>query len=214
MGRPIDTLTGLISGVELNSEMEALIAKGDDFVLILLDIDGLLVLNRDYGHEAGDEVFRLIAKHLSDIFPLPYLAFRDTRDQFDVLLPKCSKEEAFLCAEQARKLINEEKLNFLSTDKIEMTQSVSLGISSYPDDGDRAADILRRADSALLRAKKSGRNRVCLAKDEKLTPKTSHYTSAQLEKLSLVAKKEDVGESVLLREALDDLLRKYDTDLF
>jgi hypothetical protein len=43
-----------------------------------------------------------------------------------------------------------------------------------------------------------------------LIPKTSHCTSAQLEKLSLIAEKEKIGEAVLLREVLDDLLRKYD----
>jgi len=60
-----------------------------------------------------------------------------------------------------------------------------------------------------MRAKKSGRNQVCLAKEEKLIPKTSHYTATQLERLSIIAKNEEIGEAVLLREALDDLLRKY-----
>jgi LysM repeat protein len=64
----------------------------------------------------------------------------------------------------------------------------------------------------MVRAKKNGRNQVCLAREEKLMPKTSHYTQAQLEKLSLIAEKEGVGEAVLLREALDDLLKKYDVD--
>ena len=212
MDRPIDTLTGLTSGVELNSEMEALIAKGGEFALVKTDIDWLSTLNRDYGHEAGDEVFKLIAKHLGKIFPKPCIAFRDTRDEFDILMPGSGKEEAFLKAEQLRKLVNEEKLNYTSTEGKPMGQSISVGVSSYPDDGNRPADILRRADSALLRAKKNGRNLVCLAREEKLTPKTSHYTQAQLEKLSLISKKEDVGEAVLLREALDDLLKKYDVD--
>jgi len=59
-------------------------------------------------------------------------------------------------------------------------------------------------------SKKNGRNQVCLSREEKLIPKTSHYTSAQLEKLSNVADNQKVGEAVLLREALDDLLHKYD----
>jgi len=210
MDRPIDSLTGLISGVELNTDIEALIEKGGDFAYAKVDVDMLFNINRDFGHDAGDAVFKCVAKHLTEIFPAPCTVFRDSRDEFDILLPQKSKEEAFLMAEQARKLINSEKLKYKSEDGKAMTQSVSIGISSFPYDGDRPADIIRRADSAVLRAKKGGRNQVCLAREEKLIPKTSHYTSAQLEKLSLIAEKENTGEAVLLREALDDLLKKYD----
>ena len=210
MERPVDALTGLVSGVELNTEMEALIAKGNEFAYAKADIDMLSYINRDFGHEAGDEVFKCVAKHLLAVFPAPNLVFRSTRDEFDILLPGCAKEEAFLKAEEARKLINQEKLDYVSGEGKSLTQTVSTGISSFPDDGSRPADIIRRADSAMVRAKKNGRNQVCLAREEKLIPKTSHYTSAQLEKLSLIAEKERIGEAVLLREALDDLLRKYD----
>jgi predicted signal transduction protein with EAL and GGDEF domain len=93
-----------------------------------------------------------------------------------------------------------------------MKQTVSVGVSAYPEDGSRPADIFRRADSAMTRAKKAGRNNVCLAREEKLIPKTSHYTQAQLEKLSMVSDKLNVGEAALLREALDVLLKLYDID--
>ena len=210
MERPIDSLTGLVSGVELNTEIEMQIAKGNEFAYAVADIDMLSALNRDFGHEAGDAVITCIAKHLKTVFPPPCLVFRDERDEFDILLPLSSKEEAFLRAEEARKLINREKPDYVNTRGAELSQAVSIGISSFPDDGSRPADIIRRAHSALQRAKKNGRNQVCLAREEKLIPKTSHYTSAQLERLSLIAGKEKIGEAVLLREALDDLLRKYD----
>jgi diguanylate cyclase (GGDEF)-like protein len=212
MDRPIDKLTGLISEVELNTEIETLIAKGNEFALIFLDIDNLFALNRDFGHDAGDAIFLLITKHINSVFPKPCLAFRGTRDHFDIVMPGCGKEEAFLKAEQLRKLVFEEKLNYKSADGTALTQSISIGVASYPDDGNRPADVMRRAESAMIRAKKSGRNMVCLAKEEKLIPKTSHYTQAQLERLSLIAEKQGVGEAVLLREALDGLLVKYDVN--
>lgn len=212
MDKNIDKLTGLFSGAELNAEMETLMAEEGEFSLITLDIDGLFVLNRDYGIEAGDAIFRLIAKHIGDIFPEPCMAFRDTRDQFDILLPGFTKEQAFLKAEQLRKSVCEQQLNYTSADKTPMRQSVSAGVAAYPEDGSRPADVLRRADSAMMRAKKSGRNLVCLAREEKLIPKTSHYTQAQLEKLSLIAEKTGAGEAALLREALDFLLKMYDVD--
>ena len=214
MDRPIDKLTGLVSGVELNSEMEKLIARDGEFSLIAIDIDMMFDINRDFGHDAGDAVILLIARHIGKLFPKPCLGFRDTRDEFEILMPGCGKEEAFLKAEELRSLVYEEKLDYRSSDGAPLKQTISVGVSAYPDDGNRPADILRRADSAILRAKKNGRNQVCLAREEKLIPKTSHYTQAQLEKLSLIAEKEEVGEAVLLREALDDLLKKYDVDKY
>ena len=210
--RRIDKLTGLISGAVIYSEMEALIEKGREFALIVMDMDGLYNINRDFGNEAGDAIFRVIGKHIANVFPEPCIAIREKGDEFAVIMPGCGKEEAFLRAEEARKLINEEKLDYTADDGTPLKQSISAGIASYPDDGSRPPDVFRRADSAMVRAKKSGRNRVCLAREEKLLPKTSHYTQVQLEKLSLISEKLNVGEAALMREALDDLLKKYDAD--
>jgi diguanylate cyclase (GGDEF)-like protein len=210
MNPSIDELTGLLSGETLYDEAEALIAKGGDFALVSMDMDGLFVMNRDFGHAAGDAVIHMIARHIKDLFPDPCLAFRKG-DEFNVLTPD-GKEEAFLKAEQLRRLISEEKLDFKSADGAPLTQSVSVGVASFPDDGSRFSDVYRRADSAMVRAKNGGRNRVFLAKEEKLIPKTSHYTQTQLEKLSLISEQLGVGEAALLREALDHLLRRYDED--
>ena len=68
---------------------------------------------------------------------------------------------------------------------------------------------MRKADMADYRAKVSGRNKIVLAYEERMAPKTSHFTLTQLERLTALAKEQDVGEAVLLREALDDLLVKY-----
>jgi diguanylate cyclase (GGDEF)-like protein len=210
MQKTTDSLTGLVSAAELNTEMELLIEKADDFAYVIVDIDMLSVINRDFGREGGDAVFKCVARHLLAFFPAPCAVFRDTRDEFAILLPGCGKEESFLRAEEARGLIAADTLDFTAQDGRPLLQSVSMGIASFPDDGSRPAEIIRRGDSAVARAKKGGRNKVCLAREEKLLPKTSHYTAAQLEKLSNIAEKEKTGEAVLLREALDDLLRKYD----
>jgi len=212
MEKPIDKLTGLISGVELNADMEELIAGGKEFAVVSIDIDRLMATNNDFSHDAGDAVFRMIAAHIKNIFPAPCTAYRDKRDEFNVLMPGGAKEEAFLKAEELRGMVRAENLGYKTADGRPLTQSVSIGVSSCPEDGSRPADILRRADGAMIRAKKNGRNLVCLAREEKLIPKTSHYTQAQLEKLTVISEKAAVGEAALLREALDDLLRKYDVD--
>ena len=70
--------------------------------------------------------------------------------------------------------------------------------------------MIRKAESALFRAKANGSNKVALAREEKMIPKTSHYTNDQLKCLTKLSKREGVGEAILLREALDMLLKKYD----
>ena len=69
---------------------------------------------------------------------------------------------------------------------------------------------MRKAESALFRVKQNGRNKVLLAREEKMIPKTSHYTADQLQALTKLSKREGIGEAILLREALDMLLKKYD----
>ena len=54
------------------------------------------------------------------------------------------------------------------------------------------------------------RNKVTMAREEKMIPKTSHYTQEQLQRLGKLSKLEGIGEAILLREALDMLLKKYD----
>jgi len=70
-------------------------------------------------------------------------------------------------------------------------------------------ELIRKADQAFYRAKIFGRNTIRLAYEEKMVPKTSHFTLTQLERLSNLAKRQNRGDAELLREALDDLLIKY-----
>ena len=89
----------------------------------------------------------------------------------------------------------------------EMT--ISVGIAAAFDDASRYQELMRKAESAMFRVKYAGRNKVALAREEKMVPKTSHYTADQLRRLTALSKREGVGEAILLREALDMLLKKY-----
>jgi predicted DNA-binding protein len=62
----------------------------------------------------------------------------------------------------------------------------------------------------MVRGKHGGRNRVNLAREEKMVTKTAHYTTEQLQRLTKLSKREGVGEAIILREALDAVLKKYD----
>ena len=74
-------------------------------------------------------------------------------------------------------------------------------------------DLLRKADEALYRSKRTGRNRISLPTSAQMMTKTSYYSQTQLARLAELARKLDKTEAFLLREALDELLRKYE-DLY
>jgi PleD family two-component response regulator len=151
-------------------------------------------------------VLQSIAKEIKSWLPGDQMqVFRLGGDEFAVVMPGTEKEEAFLTLEQLR-------LRIQGLDKLGQLQpapTVSIGIASYPDDAGTRQELIRKADDALYRAKTTGRNKVGLAREEKKVPKTSHYTQGQLERLSTLSSREGVGEAELLREALDDLLKKY-----
>jgi diguanylate cyclase (GGDEF)-like protein len=205
----MDPLTGLptkgefeeILGSALNGE-----AGQAPVSVALFDIDHFMQLNERNGHQAGDEAILSIVKLFAAEFPGQAAAMcRIGGDEFAVILRATEKEEAFLRLEQARRGVPE----IASLSSIDPRPTISIGVATYPDDGSTRQELMRKADDALFRAKSGGRNRVALAREEKKVPKTSHYTQGQLERLAALATREGVGEAEILREALDNLLKKY-----
>lgn len=205
-----DQLTGFRNYEQFVKDLEELsqasVEKCQDLSLAMIDIDSFMRVNEEYGHEIGDYVIISIAQHIKSNTPEDALLYRYAGDQFAVLLPSTEKEKAFLIIEKIRETycVDFDK----KPDSLNVT--LSAGISCFPHDGTRTADVIRKAEGALYRAKSGSRNKVCLSREEKMITKTSHYTFEQLKRLSELAKREDLGEAVLLREALDDLLKKYD----
>lgn len=206
----LDQMTGFFNYDGFQKDIEELSAQAtgtcEDLSLAMVDIDHFMKVNDEYGHETGDKVIICIAEHLKSNMPEGAKLYRYAGDQFAVLLPATEKEKAFLIMEKARESYQTEFVNKPAS----LDVTISAGISCYPHDGTRTADVIRKAEGALFRAKSGARNKVCLSREEKMVTKTSHYTYEQLKRLSELAKREGVGEAVLLREALDDLLKKYD----
>lgn len=202
-----DALTGCRSYEAFCADVDALLKSSseqcEDLSLVMVDIDKFLGVNETMGHDAGDAVLKAVAAHLTESLP-GGTVYRYGGDQFAALLPGSGKEAAFLLTEKAREA--------WQTKPGHMTNgvTVSAGIACCPEDGSRASELVRKSEGALFRAKAGGANRVCLSREEKMVTKTSHYTYEQLQRLAALAKKEGMGEAVLLREALDDLLKKYD----
>lgn len=207
----VDRMTGLKNYECFINEFEELsltaIEKSEDLALAMIDIDHFLKVNDEYGYSVGDEVISAVANHIIRSCPENAEIYRYAGDQFAVLLPNTEKERAFLMMEKLRENF---KFDSHAEDKKAINITISIGISCVAEDGTRIAEVVRKAEGALFRSKKSGKNKVSLSREEKMVTKTSHYTYEQLQRLSELAKKEGMGEAVLLREALDDLLKKYD----
>jgi diguanylate cyclase (GGDEF)-like protein len=181
------------------------------FSLALLDIDHFLHVNERFGHVAGDSVIKAIGDAIHNAAPEDAFLSRYGGDEFAIIFPRLEREQAFLALEKAR--LEVEKLSVPCADgNVVDSLTICGGVASYPIDGRTEAELMRKADQALYRAKYAGRNRIRLAYEERMIPKTSHFTVTQLERLTRLSNQRSAGEAELLREALDDLLSKYGVD--
>ncbi len=185
----------------LNSDAEE---NGEVVAIALLDCDRFLHINQDFGREEGDRVLIEAGRHIAASVPKEAKVYRIGGDEFGILFRgTLEREEIFL-------LLNELKNSYDVRTPDGVRQTVTIGMATAFEDASRCAELIRKADSALYRAKVGGGNRVAMAREEKMVPKTSHYTQDQLQRLSKLSKREGIGEAILLREALDLLLKKYD----
>jgi diguanylate cyclase (GGDEF)-like protein len=189
-------------------------AKGSDTTIALafIDIDHFLRINNEYGHACGDEILTSIATLIRESCGEAAIPVRYGGDEFAVIFPGIEREQTFLTLEKLRLEAGQKVFSAGKSGKTIEGISISGGIACYPMDGRLKSELMRKADQALYRAKVSGRGKIRLAYDEKMVPKTSHYTQTQLERLTKLAGERQVGEAELLREALDDLLTKYGVD--
>jgi len=215
-----DPLTGFLTRPAIadyfEHAMKAAIHENQVCTLAYLDIDNFMQINTEYGHEGGDLVLQSVSdviRQHAEIDMVPKgsgnVAGRYGGDEFTIFFPQTEREQAFLILERIRSILDGQQVSQNDAQQLHAHVTISVGIASYPNDGNTVAEILRKADQALYKAKKLGRNTICLAYEERMIPKTAHFTATQLERLSHLAEEQGIGEAVLLREALDDLLSKY-----
>ena len=185
----------------LNSDAEA---NGETVAIALIDCDLFDRINRDFGTGEGDRILIEAGKYIRDSLPEGAKIYRIGGDEFGVLFcGTMEREEIFL-------FLNDLKNSYAVQAPDGVRQTITVGMATAFEDANRCAELIRKADGALFRAKVSGGNRVSMAREEKMVPKTSHFTQDQLQRLAKLAKREGVGEAILLREGLDLLLKKYD----
>jgi len=127
------------------------------FGLLILDLDDFKAINDRWGHPAGDEVLRQVARLLVRTIRVVDSAYRYGGDEFAVLLPENDFAAARGVAERVREAVEDLEILLEGGGKVAVT--VSVGIAICPDDGASAQKLVAAADAALYEAKRGGRNR-------------------------------------------------------
>jgi len=156
-----DGLTGLYNHRYFQEALarETALCKrhGRDLSLIFGDVDNFKKFNDTHGHQAGDAVLRGIAEILQKCIRMSDILARYGGEEFVVLLPDTNKEDTRILAERIRAATESHPFPGGETQPGGKL-TISLGISSFPEDGRQPADLIQGADSALYAAKRDGRN--------------------------------------------------------
>lgn len=163
-----DGLTGLYNlryfNKYLNEELERSKRYSRSLSCIGIDVDLFKRVNDLYGHPAGDCVLIGIAKHMLDRKRCNDVIFRPSGDEYIILAPETTAEEAYVYVERLRKELAEKEFIY-DGKKVQVT--ISLGISSYPEqsimDGE---DLRKKSDKALYYSKINGRNRTSVYRED------------------------------------------------
>ncbi len=129
-----------------------------NFSLIIIDIDFFKKFNDTFGHQSGDAVLRQVAQTLKKNVRATDIVCRYGGEEMSIILPNTGKDEAFSTAQKICERVASKKFK-LAGDK-ETNVTISLGVSTFPYDGDSASSIIEAADKRLYNAKNNGRNQV------------------------------------------------------
>lgn len=152
-----DPMTGLFNRRGLAMTLESVVQLRQQFSAITLDIDHFKAINDSYGHDIGDEVIKSLAEQIRHSARESDILCRVGGEEFLVLLPGTPLAEAGMIAERLRQ--NVETLMLPGIQPI----TISLGVAHWNQQQGEPDKALKRADEALYRAKKEGRNRVVIS---------------------------------------------------
>lgn len=160
----IDPLCGLENRRGFERAVTEVFASGSagSVALLLADVDRFKQLNDTYGHLLGDRVLRAIAHTMRASIKGKDVAARYGGDEFSLLLPQTTIHDAKAVAEQIRASVATGRIRRLDGQLLRRDVTLSIGVATG-DTTEGFEALMARADAALYRAKRSGRNRVCLA---------------------------------------------------
>jgi diguanylate cyclase (GGDEF)-like protein len=158
-----DPLTGIYNRRYLNTRLTEEITRykryKNPFSFLMLDIDGFKEYNDAFGHIAGDKILRSLSQTLSSSLRATDIAARFGGDEFVVIFPQTPKVDAI----QITNRLKESLEKILSPEQMERPfkgLTISMGLTTYPDDASSLRELFEKTDQALYLAKKGGGNRI------------------------------------------------------
>ncbi len=166
-----DDLTGLLSSRSFFSELrrESARAKSQKrpFCVLMMDIDHFKNVNDTYGHLTGSKTLEEIGLCITESLRSGDVAARFGGEEFAAFLLDAELAQAIVAAERIRLEIENYPFSVIRQGKLSETHyvTISIGVASFPNDSGDPIELVEMADSALYRAKREGRNRVCVYRD-------------------------------------------------
>jgi diguanylate cyclase (GGDEF)-like protein/putative nucleotidyltransferase with HDIG domain len=158
-----DPLTTLPNHRALSERLEQEVARarryGHPLSILFFDADHFKRVNDSYGHSTGDIVLQELGRLVGSLLRAGDSTGRYGGEEFLVLLPETTQEEACQVAERIRKTVAESPLA-TSAVKEGIPTTISLGVATFPMDGTTASEVVEQADQAMYWAKRLGRNQV------------------------------------------------------
>ncbi|OKH12690.1 CHASE2 domain-containing protein [[Limnothrix rosea] IAM M-220] len=172
-----DPLTGLPNRKLFYETLQQLLDWGESnkqlVSLLFLDLDGFKPVNDTLGHDIGDMLLQAVAQRIKNCLRMSDVVSRLGGDEFTVLLPGI--KQPLDSAIVAQKILATVSAPY-KLDDHDINITVSIGISVYPEDDTSVAELIKLADTAMYKAKRSGRNQYCM------TPNLIHIAEQNLEK--------------------------------
>lgn len=160
-----DDCTALYNARHLNFVLDAEIYRsnryGYEFSVIFIDLDHFKQVNDVHGHLVGSKLLWLIGDLIKGNLRMIDYAFRYGGDEFVILLPQTSKENALMVVRRVRELLNSKA--FFTEEGLNIKVTASFGLASFPSDGRTRKEILRMADEAMYMVKNTTRDNIALA---------------------------------------------------
>lgn len=164
-----DELTGLLTSKSFFSELrrEAARAEADSrpFCVLMMDLDHFKEVNDTYGHLVGSKTLEETGRVIKEALRAGDVASRFGGEEFAAFLLDANYAQALVAAERVRVAVAQEEFPVTRMDspgsKTTHRITISIGVAAYPDDATDPIHLVELADSALYRAKRSGRNRIC-----------------------------------------------------
>lgn len=162
-----DGLTGLLNRQHLNKRLSEEISRakryGNPLSLIMFDIDNFKKINDKYGHIAGDKILQKIASVLKETLRDTDIAGRFGGDEFIIILVQTDINVGMQVAERIHSRIEQARITPKKEQSISFT--ISIGICQYNKGIKSLEDFIAKVDEGLYRAKHTGYNKICKAKD-------------------------------------------------